>query len=397
MPFSARRAAVAAVAVAASLAACNSKDDPATDPCAGVTFLDEAATQAEVDAVVAGDRACALVDREEGLRLVPITLGVRYTSGTNDFLTFRDPDLLFGRGDSGSPILGLDGKTLGALSGSFGGDNVLVTPMPAMRAALGGGAPAAGSAGRDSLSWFASGVPASRRAILRGAGIPLLDLDMPGASAPTLQKGALTAQASAPALAPGRSVAIVPFDGPLVRLFAIGTATHAVDADHLLALGHPLSWTGQPAHSWPVYPATVVQFVHSPLGSSKLAVPAGAIAGGVVQDRSSGIAISRAAQFARVELVVSANGSTTSHHFSLSGEASLDFGLFLAIDSVVAAHFDVGAPGRHPTTLVATSADGMTSTLDMGSVDWTQSGALPIWFAVGTELATTRKLEITVQ
>lgn len=64
---------------------------------------------------------------------------------------------------------------------------------------------------------------------------------------------------------------------------------------------------------------------------------------------------------------------------------------------MVAAHFDVGAPGRHPTTLVATYADGMTNTLDMGSVDWTQSGAQPIWFAVGTELATTRKLEITVQ
>jgi hypothetical protein len=378
-----------------------------------LTFLDQAMTQSEIDSLQPGDPAYAMVDREDGIRMVPITLGHRYTSGSVDYLTFKDDNAQFGYGDSGTPILNSEGKTMGALSGTYGGDNIVITPISAMLASVNSGTLAAAAAASSSsslqgagieqnkLAWFATGVDAEGRNRLRSAGIPVSDLDprlvlsnSAGAYAPQ----AAVTNAITYSVAAGRSMAVVPFSGPMVNIYAIGTATHAIDHDRIVAFGHSLNWDGQPAFNMPVTPAKIVQFVHDPVfGSFKLAVPVGEIMGGIVQDRSKGILISRTANVSLVELKVSAGGSTTTHRISrLDDQGMLASFISSGLTSVVQDQLDIGYPGYHQTSITVTHTDGTFTTSDLGMVNWSGYGGWQVWDFVMPVFSTVNKIEVTV-
>ena len=387
--------------------ACSNSDTPA------LTFLDQAMTQAEIDALQPGDPAYAVVDREDGIRMVPITLGHRYTTGSSDYLTFRDDNAQFGYGDSGTPILNFEGKTIGALSGTYGGDNIVITPISAMLASVNSGTLAAvatvsrGSslqgAGieQNKLAWFATGVDAEGKNMLRSAGIPVSDFDLrpvlsndAGAYAPqTAATNAITYSVAA-----GHSMAVVPFSGPMVNIYAIGTATHTIDNDRIVAFGHSLNWDGQPTFNMPVTPAKVVQFVHDPVfGSFKLAVPVGEIMGGIVQDRSKAILVSRTANVSLVELKVNAGGSTTTHRVSrLDDQDMLASFIGSGLNSVVRGQLDVAYPGDRQTSITVTHTDDTTTTSDLGMVNWSGSGGWLVWDFVMPVFSTVNKIEVTV-
>jgi hypothetical protein len=354
-----------------------------------------------------------MVDREDGIRMVPITLGHRYTTGSIDYLTFKDDNAQFGYGDSGTPILNFEGKTMGALSGTYGGDNIVITPISAMLASVNSGTLAAVAAvsrsssiqeagiERNKLAWFATGVDAEGRNVLRSAGIPVSDFDPhvvfsnnAGAYAPQ----AAATNGTTYSVAAGHSMAVVPFSGPRVNIYAIGTATHAIDNDRIVAFGHSLNWDGQPTFNMPVTPAKVVQFVHDPVfGSFKLAVPIGEIMGGIVQDRSKGILISRTANVSLVELKVSAGGSTTTHRVSrLDDQGMLASFIGSGLNSVVRGQLDIGYPGVHQTSITVTHIDGTFATSDFGMVDWSGSGGWLVSDFVMPVFSTVNKIEVTV-
>jgi hypothetical protein len=383
-----------------------------TDNTAATFFLDQAMTQTEIDSLQPGDPAYAMVDREDGVRMVPITLGHRYTSGSNDYLTFKDDSAQFGSGDSGAPILNSGGKTMGALSGTYGGDNIVITPITAMLTSVGSGTLAAAAAvsrsaslqgagiEQNKLAWFATGVDAEGRTMLRSAGIPVSDLDPQLALSNAARAYAPQAAANAMtySVAAGRSMAVVPFSGPRVNIYAIGTATHAIDTDRIIAFGHSLNWDGQPTFSMPVTPAKVVQFVHDPVyGSFKLAVPVGEIMGGIVLDRSKGILVSRTANVSLVELKVNAGGSTTTHRVSRIDDQGL-LGSFIGsgLTSVVRGQFDIAYPGDHQTSVTVTHIDSTTTTTDLGMVSWSGSGGWQVWDVVMPVFSTANKIEVTV-
>lgn len=380
---------------------------------ANVSFLDQAMTRSEIDALNPGDPAYAMVDREDGIRMVPITLGYRYTIGSSDYLTFKDDDLKFGSGDSGSPILNSEGKTIGALSGTYGGNNIVVTPISAMLTSVGSGTLAAVIAvGRKSpfqaagivenkLAWFATGVDAEGKSMLRSAGIPVSDFD----PRPVLSNGAGAYVPKAAAtdittysVAAGHSMAVVQFSGPLVNIFAIGTATYTIDNDKIIAFGHSMNWDGQPTFNMPVTPAKVVQFVRDPVyGSFKLAVPVGEIMGGIVQDRSNGILISRNANIDWIDLKVNAGGVTTTHRVCrLDDQHLLASFIGSGLNSVVQDQFDVASPGDHQTSITVSYIDGSTNTTDLGLVNWSGSGGFTVWYSVMNNISTVNKIEITV-
>jgi len=363
-----------------------------------VTFLDQAMTQAEIDALATGTPAYAMVEREDGIKLVPITLGARYTLGSSDYLTFKDSDRQFGSGDSGSPILNMEGKTIGALSGSFGGDNIVITPISTMISAVGSVSSAStSSAGiKNKLAWYATGVSPAGQEKLRNAGIPISDYDTRQVTKKAAKTAALADTTYA--LAPGRSMAVVPFDGPIVSLFAVGTVTHAIDADQMVAFGHSMNWDGQPTYSMPVFPAKIVQFVRDPVfGSFKLAVPVGSVQGGIVQDRSSAIMVSRTAKVEWVELKVNAGGTSTTHRAcrldNLNFQAQL---MAVGLDGIVQGQLNIGSPGVFQTSIKITYSDNTTALIDLGSVDWSYYGGWMIWNYVAPELSRISKVEITL-
>ena len=385
--------------------------DHNSDNSSNVSFLDQAMTQSEIDALNPGDPAYAMVDRENGIWMVPITLGYRYTIGSSDYLTFKDDDLKFGYGDSGSPILNSEGKTIGALSGTYGGNNIVITPISAMLTSVGiNNLAALAAVSRSSslqgagieqhkLAWFATGVDAEGKSMLRSAGIPVSDFDprllLSNGAVAYVPKAAAVAMYS---VAAGHSMAVVPFSGPLVNIFAIGTATYTIDNDKIIAFGHSLNWDGQPTFNMPVTPAKVVQFVRDPLyGSFKLAVPVGEIMGGIVQDRSNGILISRAANIDWIELKINAGGATTTHRVCrLDDQDLLASFIGSGLNSVVRDQFDVAYPGDRQTSITVTYIGGSTNTTDLGLVNWSGSGGFTVWYSVVNEISTVNKIEITV-
>jgi hypothetical protein len=358
-------------------------------------FLDQAMTSSEIDVLSTGDHAYAMVERENGIEYVPITLENRFTVGSEDYLTFKDPEHNFGAGDSGSPILNPEGKTIGALSGTFGGDSIAITPITSMLAAV-GQSPAPSVAGVSSIQnrlvWFASGVNAAGRDLLRNAGIPVVDYAVQPAPQMTAAKAAVSSPTYT--VEAGHSIAVLPFSGPLVNIFAIGTATHRIDADNLVAFGHSMNWDGEPAYAMPVTSARVVQFVNDPVsGSFKLAVPTGAIAGGIVQDRSSAILISSTANVRPVSLIVNAGGTTTTHQLYRS---SMDPNLFTTgLFSIVCDQLDNGSPGTFQTTMTVTYDDDTTNTYDMGQYYWSGYD-YSLWSAISSDFSRITAVEITL-
>jgi hypothetical protein len=356
-----------------------------------VAFRDVPLTTTQINALKAGDRAFAMVERESGIVFVPITLGNRYTAGANDYLTFKDSDAKFGFGDSGSPILTPDGHTIGALSGSYGGDNVLITPADKMLSAVGRQASASNQSFQTKLAWFGVGV--SDRAVneFKESNIHFID------AGPTSQAHAATRGGPGFELIAGRSMAVVPFDGPLVKMFAIGTLTHDLNKNESVGFGHPLNWDGSPFNGMPVSPARVVAFVRDPFwGSFKLAVPAGEFQGGIAQDRNTGILVERTRETQWINLVVNANGRSTTHRVCRLDDMNFQ-SLFVAngLDSVAQLMFDNGNPGWHETNITLTFANNETMTLEPGFYNWAFAG-YDVWSAIADHWLHTVRVEITI-
>jgi hypothetical protein len=359
---------------------------------ASVNFADVPMSTNEINALQPGDQAYVMVEREDGIKFHRVTLGQRYTAGADDYLTFRDTERRFGFGDSGSPVLLVsNGKTIGALSGSFGGDNVLITPIDRMLESV-GRRPSAPSGFNGQVAWFATGLSEQTRQRFRDAGIPISGFDLSNAASRATTRGPSALQA-------GRSLAVVPFDGPLVSIFAIGSATHAPNMYELLAFGHSLNYDGQPFYSMPVRAARVVQFVNDPVwGSFKLAVPVGGDEGAISQDRAAGVLVDRSRSASLIEIVVNANSETTTHRVSrLDGESMNETFFANGLSQVGVAMLDNGSPGYRHTLVTVTHHDNSTSFYDLGFVDWDwYFGGFYVWEAIRAEYGSAKKVEVTL-
>lgn len=357
------------------------------------TFLDLPATAGELATLKAGDKAFAMVEREDGIKFVPITLGNTYVSGSDLFYTFKSPERDFGFGDSGSPIVLPNGKTIGALSGSFGGDNVLITPIDKMLSAVGRGqANASDQSFQTKLAWF--GVGMSDRAVnkFKESNIHFID------AGPTSQAHAATRGGQDFELTAGKSMAAVAFDGPLVQMFAIGTLTHNLNENEAIGFGHPLNWDGSPFNGMPVSPARVVAFVKDPLwGSFKLAVPTGEFEGGIAQDRSKSVLINRSLVTQWVSLTVITNSRATTHRICRFDDLR-DQELFLAegLGSVVPRLFDQSNLGLRETVVKMYFHGGKTLTLEPAPYDWSRNASYDIWAAIADQWSNVHKVEITI-
>lgn len=363
-----------------------------------INFQNIALSTAQIDALQPGTTIYAMVDRENGIVFKPVKLGNRYTAGSDDFLTFVDDNRQFGPGDSGSPMLTADGKTIGALSGSFGGNNVLITPIDRMLNTV-HRSPASGSQVNNQLVWIASGFSAEDKAKLRQAGYRIPDIDPSRASMAPSGRGG-----SGWDIGAGKSLAVMYLDGPLLQFFAVGSATHAKTKNELLAFGHRDWWTGQLTHPTPVRPARVVQFVNDPVfGSFKLAVPVGDVEAGLTADRASGVLIDRGATINRLELVIRANGAETTHWVSRIDNAQ--FGgmsqyFSAGADRIITTMFDSRNLGLFTVEAEITTG-GATSVTVLGPYEWTPAYAQgspgsDAWMAMQPTIDDTSKVVFTV-
>jgi hypothetical protein len=119
--------------------------------------------------------------------------------------------------------------------------------------------------------------------------------------------------------------------------------------------------------------------------------------GGIVQDRSNGILISRAANIDWIELKINAGGATTIHRVCrLDDQDLLASFIGSGLNSVVRDQFDVAYPGDRQTSITVTYIGGPTNTTDLGLVNWSGSGGFTVWYSVVNEISTVNKIEITV-
>ena len=376
------------------IAGCGDNRSAVTPTLDAPPFLDVAMSQDEIDALKPGDPAFAMVEREDGIHFEPIVLGRQYDDGNQHFLLFKDPQLRFGIGDSGSPILGQNGKTIGALSGSLGGDSVTITLITNMLAAMDPGQRTT-TGFRDDLAWYAIGLSKIQRQRLRDAGIPVNDFDVEPLMSSPLTKGD-----SRRSVAAGRSMAVVMFEGPLASVYMAGTVTHAIDENEMIAFGHSIWWWGALDRALAAKPALVVQFVNDPpMENAKLALPVGEVEGGITQDRYYGILFDRNADVDGVDIVVNANGDTTTHRIyhldSIDHESSV---FLVGLDSIVHKMFDGSQPGSFPTNVTITWGDESTSTVELGGVDWA-GGALSVWYGIdgAADFYNMKRLEVTLE
>ncbi len=231
-------------------------------------------------------------------------------------------------GMSGSPVyLDLAGRTglLGAVAYVFANADhrlALVTPIEAMRAvqngALGGPLAYAVPLGAVEVAGVGSFVPVATPILMSGADARAAafvdELFRTAAVTPLpMQAAAAPAPASEPFdLVPGAAVAAQLARGD-VELSAVGTVT-SIDADGLLAFGHPFLGLGRA--SLPLAPAFVTAIVGSSVVPFKLANVGQGELGVVTSDRPAGLWASFGPAAAMLSVSVTVNGPEEGGEFA---------------------------------------------------------------------------------
>lgn len=214
------------------------------------------------------------------VHIVPVT----YTGTTNDSdgrrIYFDTNGFPVGEGDSGSLVVALDGRQVGALAGGWSGNETkfFATAIEDERGILDKTLNANLSSGTDttqsnSLRYTLRGVSKELFAYAKQAHPKLLSKFALVDSTPLQGQGALKPHGGGPAIVPlySKTISAIIASGDSVDANIEGVIT-APYRDKYLAFGHPFEQAGE-GQGYPVYATNVIDFVSTANGSFKLGFP----------------------------------------------------------------------------------------------------------------------------